>query len=89
MFPMTFSDSFSKNEKKVLDALSLAGVNQKLETDHDRSWHHFANYQLYSPEEKLSKDFVQDLLCDPAFSGKGLHPSLIGKGFMEGTLAPS
>ena len=63
--------SFSKGERKVLDALAQANVNRKLVPDVDRVWANFSTFQLYSPEEALTFEHVRPLLGSATFSGKG------------------
>ena len=63
-----FYASFSKGEKKVLDALSKARVHKHLVPDPERVWSNFATFQLYSPEEKFSSDFIRKILHPPSDS---------------------
>ena len=81
-----FLASFSKGEKKVLDALSKARVHKYPVVDHERSWSNFVTYQLYNPEEKLSRDFVQNLINPPPSEGKNTAPC-VGKYFCEAETA--
>ena len=62
--------SFSKGERKVLDALAQANVNRNLVPDVDRVWANFSNFQLYSPEEELTFEHVRPLLRSVTFSRK-------------------
>ena len=50
----------------VLEALASAGVHKRLIPDPDRVWSNFSTFQLYSPEVRLSSDFVQSLLAGPS-----------------------
>ena len=84
-----FLASFSRGDKKVLDALSRAKVHKSLITDHDRIWSNFATFQLYSPEENLSKDFVQNLIYSsgPTPSDEKFSDPCVGKYFCEASVA--
>ena len=77
----SFVASFVKGDKKPLNALVQAGVNYRLVPDVNRSWSNYDVYRLFSPG--LSKKFLQELLDH---NGPGLPPSLVGRGFMDGTL---
>ena len=84
-----FLASFSRGEKKVLEALSRAKVHKCLIADHDRIWSNFATFQLYSPEENLSKDFVQNLIYNsaPPLSDEKFSAPCVGKFFCEAATA--
>ena len=60
-----FLASFSRGEKKVLDALAAAGVHKRLIPDPDRVWSNFATFQLYSFEDVLSRDLIHSFFCPP------------------------